>query len=235
MYNRLAVFDFDGTIATVPEKPRTPEEKKEYGWNGKDWWGSEASFSKDVYPHDEVIEAFREARECEDTHAIVLTGRRGVIAHAVRKWLRERDLIGRRMIAETHDKAKKKFLQLIEAGKDIETGEDALHDEYFKDDYDTEPDYPALRKDRKTGRIDFTGGTLDFKRYIIKRLCHNGLTTLEMWEDRSDHVPHFIKFGLELKKQFEIDKVILHRIFEPPQTGLQPHVQHIPLKEGMVW
>lgn len=84
----LAVFDFDGTVANVPEKP-SPDDDKHH-WDGKDWWGSSASLESPFYDgwvNDEVVSAFKKANSNPETHAILLTGRRSVVAPWVKKVL----------------------------------------------------------------------------------------------------------------------------------------------------
>ncbi len=97
MKNRLVVFDFDGTLANVPERPAK--------WGGKDWWGHPDSLSDEHYDggvNHEVVEAMRTAKADPDAHVILLTGRRGIISPSVRKVLRANSLYGKRIIPDSN-------------------------------------------------------------------------------------------------------------------------------------
>lgn len=224
----LAVFDFDGTIANVPERPQDHEPK--HGWNGKDWWGSEHSLSAPHYDggvNEEVIEAFRAAKADPNTHAIVLTGRRGVIAHGVRNVLRNQGLYGKRIIPQSNKKAYQKFRSSLDSGKDeihpLEDHEHGHH-EYFSGDFGTEKDYPKTRK----GKPD--GSTIAFKLYVLGKMVHEGTQKIDFWDDREDHIAHITKFGTEALRRFQnLQEVWLHRVIPPKVKGGTATILHIPI------
>ena len=55
--------------------------------------------------------------------------------------------------------------------------------------------------------------TITYKIYVIKeRLCHDKLQSLEIWEDRPEHIGRFIALGAELKSRHKIKKVIIHDV-----------------------
>ena len=228
MKTQLAVFDFDGTIANVPEKP-----KDKIGWSGKDWWGNEASLSHPFYGGDvnkEVVDAFKEAKSDPSTHAIMLTGRRGVIAHGVRKVLRSHGLYGRRIIPDSNRKEHGKFGNLVANQKDVfhpDEMEDDGHEEYYSGDHRTEHDYPK-NPDSKKGRPD--GSTMSHKIYIVKKLMHNGFQKVDFWDDRQDHIPHFVQLGQKLLDEWpNLKEVWIHQVFPPASPGEKAEVRHMPL------
>lgn len=221
----LGIWDFDGTIADVPERPKTDKEAKEFGWNGKDWWGSECSLSRGVTPIVEVINAMHLANK-PNIHLAVLTGRRGVVAHAVRRFLREQGFSGMRVIPESSKDALKAFKSLVKGKRDI-ISDIITHYEYFTGDFSYEEDFPKTSK----GKPD--GATLAHKRYIIEKLMHKGIKSIHNWDDRDDHVRAFIQLGLDLQKTYpSLEEVILHKVYKT-SPGQQPHIQEIPVRPGM--
>lgn len=79
MINKIAIFDFDGTLVNTPLKPS--------GWSGG-WWGKEHSLLPPFMPkHTElkekglsflnkkVADAYLEKKECPNTHTVMMTGR----------------------------------------------------------------------------------------------------------------------------------------------------------------
>lgn len=229
LIKHIAVFDFDGTIGNVPERPSS--------WFGKDWWGHEDSLSEPHYDgsvNHEVIEAFRQANKDPNTRAILLTGRRGVIAHGVRNVLRSNGLFGKRIIPDSNKEARNKFNSALSNGKDsIHPEEHKGHEEFYSGDFNTEGDYPRTAK----GKPD--GTTLAHKFYVIKNLMNRDIESLEFWEDRADHIPSFCKLGIEFLKEYGVDSggklasVVLHRVYPPAMKGGQGTVQHIPIKKDM--
>jgi hypothetical protein len=230
-YNRLVVYDFDSTLANVPEKPSD--------WEGKDWWGHEDSLSPPHYGGEmnhEVVESMKRDNADPHTKAILLTGRRGVISHLVRKTLRNQGLYGKRIIPDSNKNVLQKFKGNVEAGHDEIHPHEGMphgHEEFYSGDHITEPDYPKTQK----GKLD--SSTLVHKTYRITKEMNSEIESLEFWEDRADHIPHFVKLGLDLLKQYGFDqggrleKVILHRVYPPSIQGGQGVVQHIPIKPGM--
>ena len=123
MKTKLEIYDFDGTIANVPERPGQHDDKR--GWSGKDWWGSPQSLLPEseggFYEssvNQEVVDAFKAAKADPNTDAIMLTGRRGIVAPYVRRILRANGLFGRRMIADENAESLHKWKKSIEAGID---------------------------------------------------------------------------------------------------------------------
>jgi len=219
---RLVVYDFDGTLATVPTKPDKAT-AKQIGWDGKDWWGSEASLVlESIVPNEEVISAMKADKLDSSTKVILATGRRGVVAHLVRAFLRSQGLYGKRMIPESNKDALRRFQQRLEAGKDLIHPEET-HLEYFCGDFGTEDDFPKGKKGKPIS------DTIVHKKYVIAK--HLPVKKLEFWEDRDDHVPFFIRMGLDWLKKGLAEEVLLHKVFEVPEN--QPYVQHIPIKDGM--
>jgi len=231
--NRLVVYDFDGTVANVPERPKD--------WAGKDWWGHEDSLSAPHYDggvNDEVVDAMARDRADPNTDVILLTGRRGVIAHGVRRVLKNYGLFGRRIIPASNKMVQDKYRGMIDRGHDSEHPEEHLgHEEYYSGDHSTEDDYPKTDK----GKPD--GTTIAFKLYVIqKKKMTPEIEVLEFWDDRADHIPHICKCGLDMLAQYgvgtgrgKLHTVILHRVFPPAYPGGQGTVRHIPIRPGMVY
>lgn len=219
---KLAIFDFDGTLANSPLKPESQEEKDRMGWNGKDWWGSQASLPDGVTFNEEVVRAFLEAKADPDTHAVLMTGRRGIISDRVRQLLAGQGLIGKRHVSPTNKKALKHLTK-----HDGEDDEPNPHDEFYSGDFITEPDYPRSGKKNKPD-----GSTIAHKKYIIeKKLMHDGIVQIDFWDDRSDHIPHFIKLGMDLQKRYHnLQKVTMHRVYPPQHPNGRAWVQHIPIR-----
>jgi hypothetical protein len=228
-YNRLCVYDFDGTLANVPEKPSD--------WAGKDWWGHSDSLSEPHYDggvNHEVVNAMKRDNADPHSRVILLTGRRGVIAHSVRNVLRNQGLYGKRAIPDSNKNVQQRFQGNVEAGHDvIHPDEHKGHEEFYSGDHSTEDDYPKTQK----GKAD--GSTLAHKIYRVNKEMTPDVEVLEFWDDRADHIPHFIELGLQLLKQYGVDhggklqKVIMHRVYPPAMPGGQGVVQHIPIKPGM--
>ena len=226
---RLVIFDFDGTLANVPERPTK--------WGGKDWWGHPDSLSEPHFDggmNDEVVSAMHRDQADPNTRVLLLTGRRGVISHRVRDVLRSQGLHGRRIIPDSNKDANRRFQQNLNMGHDsVHPDEETGHEQHFSGDHVTEPDYPKTAK----GKAD--GSTLAHKMYVINKCITPDIETIEFWEDRADHIPHFIKLGLDLMRKFGVEAggrlqtVVLHRVFPPAMPGGQGTVQHIPIKRGM--
>lgn len=218
--SNLAIFDFDDTLVFSPDKPKTKEDAEKVGWNQKDWWGSEASLNGDIPFNDEVKMAFINAKKDPNTRVALITGRRGVISHKVRNILQTQNLIGKRIIPSSNKKA------VIKDEPHPNEAHPHSHEEYYSGDFITEPDYPKFGKKNKPA-----ADTLSHKIYVISKLMNNSVVNLDMWEDRSEHIPHFIKMMLDFKKQYpNLKNAIIHRIY--PDSN---HVQHIPIKEGMIY
>lgn len=226
---KLVIFDFDGTLANVPERHKD--------WAGKDWWGHPDSLSQPYYNDEvnhEVVKAFQAANADPDAAAILLTGRRGIISPSVRRVLRSNDLHGKRIIPDSNRHLQQKHAENLKAGHDEER-KDYSHEEYYAGDHNTELDYPQTPK----GKPD--GTTLAHKFYVIRKLIHEYTESVEFWEDREDHIPSFIKLGLDLLNEYgvknggHLNSVMLHRVYPPSVKGGQSYIQHIPIKKGMVY
>ena len=219
---RICAFDFDGTLANTPAKPETPEAIRKSGWDGKDWYGSNISIPDNTQFNDEVVAAFKSARQDPETYTLLLTGRRGVIAPKVRKLLQRNDLIGKRKIGPTNANAVRHHAGQEHPAEDTDPN---CLDEYYCGDFNTEDDYP------KTTRGKADGSTLAHKVYVIKKLMYDGIVQIDFWDDRGDHIPHFIKLGMDLQKQWpNLTKVTMHRVYPPQHPGQPAWVQHIPIK-----
>lgn len=229
MKTRLVIFDFDGTIANVPERPST--------WAGKDWWGHEDSLREPHYKgyvNDTVVQAFKDANADPNTDAILVTGRRGVIAPSVRRVLRKNGLNGQRVIPDSNPKALEKHQSNVDAGYDV-NHKDPEHEEYYCGDFNHEKDFPKS----SSGKPD--GSTLAHKFYVFDNKVTPDTESIEIWEDRDDHMPHFIKFCLDSLKKYgsenggKLKSIVIHRVHKPVVDGDQGVIQDIPIKKGMLY
>lgn len=225
MKSRLVIFDFDGTVAKVPERPETGDEY----WDGRDWWGSEASLSSPHYDgsvHPEVIEAFKQAKADPNAHTILLTGRRGVIAHGVRNILRSHGLYGKRVIHDDHKDALSHYKKMVDQGKDV-SHPDESHEEYYSGDWITHPDYPT--KNGKKGLVK-DGSTFAHKRFVIENLIkkNGGFQIIEIWDDRVDHLELFIQIGKNLLSNKKVSEFVIHQVYD---NGT---IKHMELGSGKV-
>lgn len=211
---KLCVFDFDGTLVNTLNKPQSNKEALQAGWNGRDWWGSKCSLDSFDF-HENVYQAFVKARNDPDSKAVVLTGRRGVIAWRIREILREAGCPGRRMIPDSNKLAWKHF-------HDRQEQEDkALHEEYFTGDFTTEDDYP---KGKKNKPID---NTLTYKTFIIEqRLMNKDVTELHIWDDRKDHFGPMLDLAESLIKKWPtLKRAVIHQVFPEPSSF--SHIAHV--------
>lgn len=223
----LAVFDFDGTIANVPERPQD--------WEGKDWWGNRASLTPpeeggfyDGSVNPEVVEAFHKAKADPQTQTIVLTGRRGIIAPHVRNVLRNNNLFGKRMFGSKEDMDK--------YGKDQHPKENdpEAHEEYFVGDFNNHPDFPKLQG--KKGLVP-DGSTFAHKKFVIeKKVAENGgYDSVEIWDDRKDHIDLFKSVGKELMKRGQVKSFTIHQVYPPSYPGVPATIVNIPVTLDTTW
>ena len=219
---RLAIFDFDGTLANTPVKPLSAGDYR--SWNGKDWWGSHASLISpdeggfyDGSFNQNVVDAFRDARNSPETDAIVLTGRRGVIAHMVRKHLRLQGFTGHRMIDPQIVKAAAHFVENCRSGRDIlHTDDECGHEEYFCGDCVV------------NNKIQ---GTFGHKKEVLERkvIQNGGYDLVEVWDDRVDHLDLLKMAGKELMSQGLVKEYIIHRVIPPKFEGATAVIIDIPV------
>lgn len=215
----------------MPERPQS--------WDGKDWWGHPDSLSHPHYDggiNEEVVAAFRKDNLDPNTDVILLTGRRGVIAHKVREVMRSQGLYGRRVIPDSNKTAVEKYQSAIQKGMDmIHPDEHGGHEEYYSGDHSTEEDYPKGPK----GKPD--GNTGVFKDYMVRRKVGPNTEYVEFWDDREDHVALWCKLGVDLLKKYgetaggRLKSVIFHRVFAPQYQGGKATIRHIPIQIGMVY
>lgn len=224
--NRLVIYDFDGTIANVPERPN--------GWSGKDWWGNKQSLTTpeeggfyDGGVNPEVIASFHKDKSDSNTQTIVLTGRRGIIAPYVRNVLKANNLFGKRMFADNSDKTK--------YGNDQHPRENDVdaHEEYFVGDFNSHPNFPKIHG--KKGLVP-DGSTFAHKKFVIEKKVYDndGYDTIEIWDDRKDHIDLFKSVGRELIKNGKVKQFIIHQVF-PPMPGVPATVIHIPVTASTTW
>jgi hypothetical protein len=214
------------------------------GWQKKDWWGSAASLTSpeeggfyDGGVNQEVVEAFRKAKADPQTQSIVLTGRRGIVAPHVRNVLRNNGLFGKRMISGENKQDREHHEKNIQTGIDQqhpkENAPDA-HEEYFVGDFSNHPDFPKTHG--KKGLVP-DGSTFAHKRFVIQKkvLENDGYDTVEIWDDRTDHIDLFKAVGRELIRSGKVKKFVIHQVFPPTSPGVPATVIHIPVNQATTW
>lgn len=216
---RLCIFDFDSTIANVPERPARSMSNHKWSdreWDGEDWWASPHSLREPYYQggiNVEVIKAFHQAQSDPSAHVVLLTGRRGVVADSVRRVLHKQGLFGKRIIPQSNQKEIDSHLDKINKGLDIDHPE-AKHDQYFSGDFSGENDYPTRENSKK--KIVKDHSTLAFKRYIILSLINqNKFEFVEVWDDRDDHIEIFQETLKDLLMKNIIKKAVIHKVIPP--------------------
>jgi hypothetical protein len=186
---KLAIFDFDSTLALTPERPEGWVGSPVRGKKSKDWWTHPDSLSMPHYDgklNPPIVKAFLAAKSDPETHAAMLTGRMGMrTAPAIRSHLHKHGLYGKRVIGPNHAKSLNRAA-MEDPTHDRQHHDDA-HEEYYKGDFRKEPDYP---KDEKGKPLD---DTLNHKLYIVKRLMHQGIEELDFYDDREEHRSHFLE------------------------------------------
>jgi phosphoserine phosphatase len=93
---KLKIFDFDGTLMNTPTKP--------FGWKGG-WWGKGISLVPPHVPHhsklneegqhllnQKVVDEYRAAKKCKNTHTVMMTGRHWGIRREVMNILKAFEL-----------------------------------------------------------------------------------------------------------------------------------------------
>lgn len=223
---RFTIFDFDNTLAMTPTRP--------LDWEGHDWWGSEDSLTAPLYDGrviKNVIDIFHQCKSDPSTYAIMMTGRRSCCAHCVRDILRANGLFGKRMISPLCDKERQRFRNIIASGRDQihprENDKDA-HEEYYVGDWNEEPDYPTVNG--KKGLVK-DGSTWALKSYIIKRIAriNKGFETIELFDDRKDHMDSFKKLGHQILRDGLASNFIIHQVF-PPAGDYDATIIDIPVR-----
>lgn len=194
-HSKLAIFDFDRTLANTPIKPDD--------YKGEDWYSSNVSMAYPYYNgemHKKIVDIFRKYKQNPNIKVVMLTGRQNVISDKVRSLLKKNNLHGKRVMPQSNPEYKKYQHHRRDLHSDA-------HDEYYKGDHSTEPDYP-LTKHNKPNQ-----DTLVFKSYIINKLMNDNYVELEIFEDRDEHIPEFINLcKLLLQKYKNLQKVIINHV-----------------------
>jgi hypothetical protein len=196
--NKLAIFDFDGTLANTPMKPPEWKPSEYVAPDGKirkgdsSWWVHPDSLQQYDF-NQMVLDEFRKARSDPQTKAVLLTGRTGMrTAHLIRGKLRQKGLYGKRQISDKYEKALDRHHSWPN-GPHPEDEMPYTHDEFFSGDMTKEDDYP------KTPKGNPLGDTLSHKKYVVERkLMHDGIRVVDFWDDRYDHYDEFQNFFKKL-------------------------------------
>jgi hypothetical protein len=234
--SRLVIFDFDSTLVQSPDKPQPNEPLR--SWPGRDWWGSKASL---VSPADggfytggvnhEVIAAFRASKADPNTHTIMLTGRRGIVAPYVRQILRSHGLYGKRVIGPHNADEKYHHNDSVNAGEDILHPHEEhphAHEEYYSGDHNRTPGYPQIYNEKKKKFVT-DSSTLAHKRHVVENLLvqNQGFDLVEFWEDRVEHAEAFRNMGREWIERGLAKRVIVHLVGKTHSDNEQPVIKTI--------
>jgi hypothetical protein len=195
---KIAVFDFDGTLADTPMQPSDWKPTTYVAPDGKErddtsWWTHPDSLPENFPFNKRILAEFKKAKMEPQTKAVLLTGRSGMrTAHIIRGRFRQEGLYGKRMIAANYNKA----IQRHQSWPNSDHPEDTSpygHEEYFAGDMRTELDYP------KTPKGNSVGDTFSHKIYVVeKKLMSNNIQQIDFWDDRDAHLPKFIEFFTKL-------------------------------------
>lgn len=96
--NRIAVFDFDGTLVNSPtaEKGKVIyQEKIGNPWPHIGWWGKVESLNMDIFDIpviQSVIDSYNEEKANDSTLMVMLTGRMSKLSNEVEKILNAKSL-----------------------------------------------------------------------------------------------------------------------------------------------
>lgn len=226
---RLAIFDYDKTLANTPERPEGWVGTPVRGKKQKDWWTHPDSLSRPMYGgqlNGPIVREFEAAKSDPNTHTVLITGRNGIrMAPMVRGHLRQAGLYGKRIIAPSYAKAHRRAAE--EDTTHPHEQHDTAHEEYYSGDFRTEPDFPKTESGKPSS------DTLDHKRYIVGRLMNDGIQRIDFWDDREAHLQPFLQmfekmFGnwKNLKEVFlhhvQDDKIIQHSMSrDNPQWQIQ--------------
>jgi hypothetical protein len=223
---RLNIFDCDGTLIKSPLKPLPNQDHR--GWNGKDWWGSRNSLISpeeggfyDGSFNEEVLSAFRESRNDESALSVLLTGRRSPIAYLVRSILRDRGLVGKRMIDPSKLEEIARFKRLVDEGKDVDHPlSECGHLEYFTGD--------CICNNK-------IAGTFGHKKEVIERLVRDngGYEIVEIWDDRQDHQGLFKTILRQMLQNGMVKQSIIHQVYNYP--GGYANIVHEPFDLNSTW
>lgn len=225
-FSRLAIFDFDATLADTPHPPEgwkggdylAPDGKKK---KTGDWWTHPDSLKGDWGFNQKVLVAFEQARRDPNTHAVMMTGRVGMrTAHTIRGRLRDLGMYGRRVIPDTHPKAKERH----EKWPHGDDHSDDSHDEYYKGDGSKEPGYPQTEKGHPSS------DTFDHKSHTIEhKLMNLGIQEIEFWDDKKSYRQGFIDLFQRLLREWpNLQHVVIHVV--SPQGVSDINLQ----KEGLI-
>lgn len=159
---KLAVFDFDGTLANSPEPEIGKIEYKEKtgkDWPYKGWWGRAESLDTNIFDitlKPDVISDYRKEKSNPNTLVIMMTGR---------------------------------IPKLSKQVEDILNSANLSFDYYLYND---------------------VSSTLDFKINTMEKILakYPSIKSVEMWDDRTEHIDPFKTWGSTLKKiDFHINHV----------------------------
>ena len=207
--HKLAIFDFDSTLANTPIKPDDWKGQPYVAPDGKerdedDWWAHPDSLGNNYQLNPLILAEFQKARSDPNTRTALLTGRIGMrTAHMIRGRLRQSGLYGRRMIAPGYSKA-------LERAKKWPHGDDHpedAHEEYYKGDWAKAPNYP------KSLRGGPAGDTFTHKQYVVEMLATDNITEIDFWDDRKEHLQGFVElFQKLLSEKPNLQRVNIHHV-----------------------
>lgn len=192
----LAIFDFDQTLADTAGKPTD--------WDGDrhDWFAHPHSLDGDNFRgfNQQILKAFIEAKKDPNTHAVILTGRKGIISPNIRQILQSNNLYGTRMFPNKHPG--NAFFEKHPG----ENSHDA-HSEFYKGDHEKESDYPKYKNGNPIQEVE------KFKRYIIEKLVTPNIKNIMVYEDKLKNIEEFKSLFAELRQRMpNLKNIVIYHV-----------------------
>lgn len=219
---KLAIFDYDSTLANTPLQPADWKPTPYVGPDGrerydKDWWVHPDSLNVHYDLHPVIVQEFAKARKDPSVRAVLLTGRQGMrTAHLIRGKLRQHGFYGKRVISPNYHKALERHRLWPNGDHPNDMAADS-HEEFYKGDMSKEPDFP------KTEKGVPASDTLAHKQYVIaNKLMSPDIQEIDFWDDRPEHVKSFTDFFYGLFEKWPNLRVVnFHKVEGERITPMQ--------------
>ena len=211
---KLDIFDFDGTLAFTPEN--TPENVEKYEkYHGipwlvnkeqsvylsqklgthvpirRGWWGREETLMPPLVPNpapkelfnQEIVDRFFDSKKDENITTLILTGR--------------------------HFKLKNQILRILSDGGLIEVKKTKINTDTFYHPQDPDVTLYCLGEKGPFSSTNIPSETFPWKSWIIDQYLNNyDFESVEIWEDRTEHVEKFQELKNSYPQTFNINHVV---------------------------
>lgn len=188
-YRILKIFDFDDTLFFSPNREKGSEIWQNHmgiPYPHKGWWGRKETLDPPIVSHPPPNEMLNDK-----------------IAYEFMKAKEDPNTYVVMMTGRHAGMANQVNRILSHFG---------LHadEEFYQGDkkLTNHPNYP------KKGGGSEHGNTISYKKHVISdRLVHPNLETIEIWEDREEHVQEFVNLGKSLKEHYpSLKKYVVHDV-----------------------